>query len=113
MVGLARLELATPRLSSVCSNQLSYKPLPGHTKRNFKKKDKWTALRPADQTLIDQLDFLCFFRNSEFCRAELAGIFLRKEVIQPQVPLRLPCYDFTPVTSPTVAVCPLAVSETS
>ena len=22
---------------------------------------------------------------------------LRKEVIQPQVPLRLPCYDFTPV----------------
>ena len=23
---------------------------------------------------------------------------LRKEVIQPQVPLRLPCYDFVPVT---------------
>ena len=23
---------------------------------------------------------------------------LRKEVIQPQVPLRLPCYDFTPIT---------------
>ena len=28
---------------------------------------------------------------------------LRKEVIQPQVPLRLPCYDFTPVADPTVA----------
>ena len=28
--------------------------------------------------------------------------FLRKEVIQPQVPLRLPCYDFTPVAKPTV-----------
>ena len=27
--------------------------------------------------------------------------FPRKEVIQPQLPLRLPCYDFTPVTSPT------------
>ena len=27
---------------------------------------------------------------------------LRKEVIQPQVPLRLPCYDFTPVIDPTV-----------
>ena len=27
MVGLGRLELPTPRLSSVCSNQLSYKPL--------------------------------------------------------------------------------------
>ena len=27
---------------------------------------------------------------------------LRKEVIQPQVPLRLPCYDFTPVIGHTV-----------
>ena len=27
----------------------------------------------------------------------------RKEVIQPQVPLRLPCYDFTPVADLTVA----------
>ena len=27
--------------------------------------------------------------------------FLRKEVIQPQVLLRLPCYDFTPVANPT------------
>jgi hypothetical protein len=26
----------------------------------------------------------------------------RKEVIQPQVPLRLPCYDFTPVTNHTM-----------
>ena len=25
-----------------------------------------------------------------------------KEVIQPQVPLRLPCYDFTPVIDPAV-----------
>ena len=32
---------------------------------------------------------------------------LRKEVIQPQVPLRLPCYDFTPVAELTVAGCPL------
>jgi hypothetical protein len=30
---------------------------------------------------------------------------LRKEVIQPQVPLRLPCYDFTPVADPTVDGC--------
>ena len=30
---------------------------------------------------------------------------LRKEVIQPQVPLRLPCYDFTPVADPTVVNC--------
>ena len=29
-------------------------------------------------------------------------VILRKEVIQPQVPLRLPCYDFTPVADYTV-----------
>jgi hypothetical protein len=34
---------------------------------------------------------------------------LRKEVIQPQVPLRLPCYDFTPVTSHSLGGFPLAV----
>jgi hypothetical protein len=33
----------------------------------------------------------------------------RKEVIQPQVPLRLPCYDFIPVTSYTLGPYPLAV----
>ena len=36
-------------------------------------------------------------------------IVLRKEVIQPQVPLRLPCYDFTPVADLTVVGCLLAV----
>ena len=35
----------------------------------------------------------------------LSATFLRKEVIQPQVPLRLPCYDFTPVAKPTVVAC--------
>ena len=29
----------------------------------------------------------------------------RKEVIQPQLPLRLPCYDFTPIISPTLTTC--------
>ena len=32
------------------------------------------------------------------CRDE---ILLRKEVIQPHVPVRLPCYDFTPLTGHT------------
>jgi hypothetical protein len=34
---------------------------------------------------------------------------LRKEVIQPQVLLRLPCYDFTPIMNYTLEGCPLAV----
>ena len=33
----------------------------------------------------------------------------RKEVIQPHLPIRLPCYDFTPVMNHTVASVPLAV----
>ena len=36
-------------------------------------------------------------------------MLLRKEVIQPQVPLRLPCYDFTPVIEHTVVSALLAV----
>jgi hypothetical protein len=37
-------------------------------------------------------------------------LHLRKEVIQPQVPLRLPCYDFTPVMNHSLGSCLLAVS---
>ena len=29
------------------------------------------------------------------------SVFLRKEVIQPHLPVRLPCYDFTPIADPT------------
>ena len=29
----------------------------------------------------------------------------RKEVIQPHVPVRLPCYDFVPITDPTFDGC--------
>ena len=49
-----------------------------------------------------------FFGAAEALPAASAGAFdqiLRKEVIQPQVPLRLPCYDFTPVSKPTVVTC--------
>ena len=36
-------------------------------------------------------------------------VLLRKEVIQPQVPLRLPCYDFIPITTHTFGHYLLAV----
>ena len=29
-------------------------------------------------------------------------MLLRKEVIQPHLPIRLPCYDFTPITCPAL-----------
>ena len=37
-------------------------------------------------------------------RSKSSGI-PRKEVIQPQLPLRLPCYDFTPIINPTFDGC--------
>ena len=46
------------------------------------------------------------------CKHEVVSVcdlLLRKEVIQPQVPLRLPCYDFIPVTSYTLGPCLLTV----
>ena len=49
-----------------------------------------------------------FFGNAEALPDVKPGALdtiLRKEVIQPQVPLRLPCYDFTPVADPTVVCC--------
>ena len=33
------------------------------------------------------------------------GVILRKEVIQPQVPLRLPCYDLVPITGFIFGAC--------
>ena len=121
-MGQERFELSTPRLSSVCSNQLSYwpvvaclvAPLPagvrpapaatpggrlslaisgsesriGPSKLNSKsEKSSW---------VIDLRAVGMSRRTSEDSR---------KEVIQPQVPLRLPCYDFTPVTSHSLGAC--------
>ena len=40
------------------------------------------------------------------CRCHKDSELLRKEVIQPQVPLRLPCYDFTPVTDHSLGTYP-------
>ena len=40
----------------------------------------------------------------------LTRYILRKEVIQPQVPLRLPCYDLVPIIELTFGASLLAVS---
>ena len=75
MVGLSGLEPPTSPLSGVRSNHLSYKPIP-------------VSLLILHQTI---------------CVSTAHNTYLLgKEVIQPQVPLRLPCYDFTPVMKPTV-----------
>ena len=73
LVGLSRLELPTSPLSGVRSNHLSYRP-----------------------------SFSIATNPSNLCEHLLSCRLLHKEVIQPQVPLRLPCYDFTPVMNHTV-----------
>ena len=67
-----------------------------------------TQLRGAARLRPDPVDIartcrLVSSRNATRGRtgAPCPGGFPRKEVIQPHLPVRLPCYDFTPVTSPT------------
>src|SRR5690606_15473428 len=79
MVGLGGFEPPTSPLSGVRSNQLSYKPVrAGLAGRSLKTKQRDSLMAGALK-------------------------LLRKEVIQPHLPIRLPCYDFTPITGPTFA----------
>ena len=80
LVGLDGFEPSTPALSRRCSNQLSYRPV-----------------RLARKCTADK------------CGRENARFVSRKEVIQPHLPIRLPCYDFTPVTKRTVVTALLTV----
>ena len=70
-MGLGRFELPTSRLSGVRSNHLSYKPI------------------------IDKEK--CDVKLDVSTCPDKSGLLLRKEVIQPHLPVRLPCYDFAPV----------------
>ena len=90
-MGLTRFELVTPRLSSVCSNQLSYRP---------------GILFKERVPVLSKLDSACKHKQPE-CQIDLRDgepkfASSRKEVIQPQVLLQLPCYDFTPITDHTL-----------
>ena len=81
MVGLTRLELVTSRLSGVRSNQLSYRPI---CERLILSKLNSTSIADVRPDLQWNFFHRCL---------------LRKEVIQPHLPIRLPCYDFTPIST--------------
>ena len=51
--------------------------------------------------------------TSAFAVAAHRLIILRKEVIQPQVPLRLPCYDLVPITRLAFGAALLTVRQTT
>lgn len=107
VVGLGRLELPTLRLSGVRSNHLSYRPMtafagvvpPGSRSHLDLSSIKMSGKRNEDGGDPLFVGRLATVSGASIARESWRGI-LRKEVIQPQVPLRLPCYDFTPVIEP-------------
>ena len=104
-MGLSRFELLTPRLSSVCSNQLSYRPDSFKTGQDVAS----TTRQVSDRSEVVRLR-LAIAARFRATTADFGETRSRKEVIQPQVLLQLPCYDFTPITNHTLGACLLAVS---
>ena len=99
MVGLSGLEPPTLRLSVVRSSQLSYRPIFPRIQRV---PSKLNNVRLSFARLQKRSDLGTLLDWLPAC-------LLRKEVIQPHLPIRLPCYDFTPITTPTFGSVLLAV----
>ena len=109
LVGLVGLEPTTPALSTQCSNQLSYRPQYFRIRDSGFRNQIRCRTRRVNTTESRILNpESCIFRTTDECRHSAFG-FSRKEVIQPHLPIRLPCYDFTPVMKPSVVSAPLAV----
>ena len=97
-MGLSRLERLTSPLSAGCSNQLSYRP------RILK------SLPLRANLIIYTFGSIYKQKNVFTYLIDLP----RKEVIQPQVLLQLPCYDFTPIASHTLDVrIPFGLAKTA
>jgi hypothetical protein len=62
------------------------------------------VLRPTTSKLEDHSSTIPLVNTTSATQTDAgrAGcVLLRKEVIQPHLPVRLPCYDFVPIASPT------------
>ena len=75
--------------------------------KSFPKVNFRTGLKNREQIIQTNHLLPASFRPDNNRQANVwvpagAGTQVVKEVIQPQVPLRLPCYDFTPVMNHTV-----------
>ena len=64
----------------------------------------------SDRSLKIEQQSVRFVLLSDDLRVMPSAVLLRKEVIQPHLPIRLPCYDLTPIIEPTFGCCLLAVS---
>jgi hypothetical protein len=119
VVGQGRVELPTSRLSGVRSNHLSYWPGAPRPRGDGIGRPRQVCLAPwkLNRTFLNLDELLAPVREQgrvgyDSSSLRLSALFrvgdgelLRKEVIQPQVPLRLPCYDFTPVTVHSLGPC--------
>ena len=131
-MGLVGLEPTTPALSRRCSNQLSYRPFTqgaGSGRRRCPALSRHGGALPAHFDMLRSTTADKSGRSSSSAivgsadspprscmqdrRRQIALPFSRKEVIQPHLPIRLPCYDFTPVTNPAVVIALLAVRLTT
>ena len=70
----------------------------------FQTPEAYRVFESCDSSLaVDLALLLSWFVSPKRTRsARERALLLRKEVIQPQVPLRLPCYDFIPITGHTL-----------
>lgn len=75
-------------------------PHPHHTPQGDTAQVVLTARTGSGQTFIDDST-----SETPHCwtdiRCQSGRVLLRKEVIQPHLPVRLPCYDFVLIASPT------------
>jgi hypothetical protein len=112
MVGLVGLEPTTPALSRQCSNQLSYRPKLLTLEFSFGKSPSIRCGTYTKHTYRSQSLATTTSTTDKCGHSNLIAVS-RKEVIQPHLPIRLPCYDFTPVTNPAVVIALLAVRLTT
>ena len=61
------------------------------------------------ETKQQLLNSFCLYTVVYSSVSPYAHVLHRKEVIQPHLPIRLPCYDLTPITKPTFGHVLLAV----
>ena len=110
-----------PLLAGQVLSQLSYTPVASFQLfrvpyRTLKIEQRLTLLTPLNFVLVSFSSVLCEMDCSVSlvdCHATFLSVMIlhRKEVIQPHLPIRLPCYDLTPIIEPTFDCCLLAVSS--